>query len=144
MPDSTKIVHQPPGEIFPWPRGWKITALDEAVLAAPSAIISANEVIGNVIRSEDDVRLKLPAGADSVAEAHILIFLKVGQSVFLTKSCQAIVLPNFDGDKSVKRFKLSPVMQKSLRSSILHSLFSILNYFFPATVYPDRNPSHPT
>ena len=88
-----------PGEIFTWPKGWKITALDDSVLAIPSAILSDNEIIGNVIHAEDDVMLRLPTGVDPVSDAHILIHLKEGQSVFLSKSCQALVVSNYEGTK---------------------------------------------
>ena len=109
MSQDAKTAHQPPGQIFPWPKGWKLTALDEAILAIPAAILSDNDIIGSVIHAEDDVRLHLPTGRENEASNLIQIFLKPGQSVFLTKSCQAFVVPVYDGDDKKRRFNLSKV-----------------------------------
>jgi len=109
MTDSGKTCSQPPGEIFAWPKGWKLTALDEATLAVPGAILSDNDVVGSVILAENDVMLKLPTGQNPESDVHILIWLKKGQSVYLSKSCQAIVLPNHEGDKASKRFQVARV-----------------------------------
>jgi hypothetical protein len=35
--EEPKIAHQPPGEVFAWPKGWQLTALDEAILAVSAA-----------------------------------------------------------------------------------------------------------
>ena len=81
MSQDAKTAHQPPGQIFPWPKGWKLTALDEAILAVPAAILSDSDVIGSVIHAEDDVILHLPTGSEKDADALIQIWLKPGQSV---------------------------------------------------------------
>jgi hypothetical protein len=107
------VAHQPPGEVFPWPKGWKLTALDEVVLLVPAQILSDDEPIGSVIHCEDDVRLSLPTVPLDSPDARILIRLRVGQSVWLTKSCQAMVVPNHEQDKVVRRFQLSQVTEGS-------------------------------
>jgi len=109
MTDSGKTCSQPPGEFFAWPKGWRLTALDEATLLIPGAILSDNDVIGSVINADDDVMLNLPTGQNPESDAHILIRLKKGQSVYLSKSCQAMVLPNHEGDKASKRFQAARV-----------------------------------
>jgi hypothetical protein len=105
-PPTERAAHQPPGEVFPWPKGWRITAIDEAVIAVPAAILSANDVIGSVIHCDDEVRLNLPVDA-SVTQ--IQIWLKPGQSVWLSKSCQAVVLAMQEGDAALRRFTLAEV-----------------------------------
>jgi len=109
MSEPAKIAHQPPGVVFPWPKSWKLTALDEAILVIPSAILSNDEVIGSVIHCDDEVRLNLPTGHESESDALMLIKLKEGQSVFLSKSCQAMILPNYEGDKAKKCFTFTYV-----------------------------------
>jgi len=109
MTPPGKIASQPPGQIFPWPKGWKLTALEDAILAIPAAILSDDEVIGSVIHADDDVKVKLPTGQNPESDAHIIMWLEEGQSVYLNKSCQAIVLPNHEGDKVSKRLQLTRV-----------------------------------
>jgi hypothetical protein len=45
MTSPSKIGSQPPLDIFPWPKGWKLTALEDAILAIPAAILSDEEAI---------------------------------------------------------------------------------------------------
>lgn len=103
------IASQPPGEVFPWAKGWRLTAIDEAVVMVPAQVLSNDEPIGSVIQCSDNVRLNLPTDSPHSLEARILIWLQPGQSVWLTKSCQAMVLPSNENDKAVRRFKLSKV-----------------------------------
>jgi hypothetical protein len=91
---SSQIAHQEPGEVFPWPKEWRLTALDEAVLAVPTALLADHETIGSVIHADNDVQLQLSAASDPGADNRILIWLQAGQSVWLTKSCQAMVVPS--------------------------------------------------
>src|SRR5262245_39036610 len=86
------VASQPPGAVFPWKKGWKLTALDEAVLVVPAQILGDDEPIGSVIHCEDGVRLNLPTGPPDEPGAGILIWLRVGESVWLTKSCRAMVV----------------------------------------------------
>jgi hypothetical protein len=110
---TEQIASQPPGEIFPWPKGWKLTALDEVVLLVPAQILSEDEPIVSVIHCEDDVRLSLPTVPPDSPDALNLIWLRVGQSVWLTKSCQAMVVPDNEQDKALRRFRLSQVTENS-------------------------------
>ncbi len=83
--------------------------MDDATLAIPGAILSDDETIGSVIHADDDVKVKLPTGQNPDSDAHIVMWLKKGQSAYLSKSCQAIVLPTYEGDKALRRFNLSRV-----------------------------------
>jgi hypothetical protein len=108
-PPDEKVAHQPPGEVFPWPKGWQLTALDEAILAVPAAILGDNEVIASVIHADDAVRINMPTEPHSMPEALIMLELLAGQSVWLSKSCDAFVVPQREGDSVVRRFKVSKV-----------------------------------
>jgi hypothetical protein len=106
---SGKQVLQPPGEVFAWPKGWQLTALDEAILAVPAAVIGDREIIGSVIHCHDDVRINLPTGTHSTEGARIMLWLKPGQSVWLSKSCDAVVVANGEGDTVGRRFRVTEV-----------------------------------
>jgi hypothetical protein len=106
-PTEAKVAHQRPGEAFPWPKGWQLTALDEAVIAVPAALIGDNEVIGSVIHCGDGVKVNLPSESSSTPGARIMLWLQAGQSVWLSKSCQAVVVPKQEGDTKVRRLRLT-------------------------------------
>src|SRR3954447_8645912 len=110
-PAGERIAHQPPGEVFPWPMGWQLTAVDEAVIAVPAAILSDSEVIGSIIHCDDGVQLNLPTEPHTTPGARIMLWLQAGQSAWLSKSCQAVILPQRDGDTAVRRFRLTEVAQ---------------------------------
>jgi hypothetical protein len=112
-PATEKIAHQPPGAIFPWPTGWQLTALDEAIIAVPAAILGDNETIGSVIHCTDNVRLNLPTTPQAKPDERIMIWLEAGQSVWLTKSCTACVMPAHEGDAVPRRFQLTELAKPS-------------------------------
>src|SRR5262249_49148708 len=85
--------HQPPGEGVPGAGGGQLTALEEAIVAVPAAILGDNETIGAVIHCDDGVRLNLPTAPHPTPDERILIWLQPGQSVWLSKSCQGVVMP---------------------------------------------------
>lgn len=108
-PPDEKVARQPPGEIFPWSKGWQLTALDEAIVAVPAAILGGNEPIGSVIHADDGVQLNIPTEPHSMPDALIMIRLLAGQSVWLSKSCDAFVIPQREGDSALRRFRVSQV-----------------------------------
>lgn len=108
-----KIAHQPPGEVFPWARGWQLTALDEAIIAVPAAILGDNETIGSVIHCVDGVQLNLPTASHAKTGERIMIWLQPGQSVWLSKSCQGVVVPQSEGDTATRRFWLIEVGEQA-------------------------------
>jgi hypothetical protein len=57
--------------------------------------------------------LSLPTVPLVSPDARILMWLSVGQSVWLAKSCQALVVADNEQDKSVRRFRLSQVTEGS-------------------------------
>src|SRR3954464_11788506 len=81
------IAHQPPGEVFPWPKGTVLTALDEATIALPMAIFGKDEPIGSVVLGSADVQVNIPKEGDT-----FYIRLQPGMSVSLSRSCQARVV----------------------------------------------------
>ena len=93
------VATQPPGEVFPWPRGTTLTSLDEAVLALPKAILGPEEPIGSVIQGDDDMGVNIPDQGEV-----LYLRLRPGMSVTLSKSCQAVVVSE---DKKPRRFRIS-------------------------------------
>jgi hypothetical protein len=112
---SGKQVSQPPGKVFPWPKGWQLTALDEAILAVPAAVIGGREIIGSVIHCHDDVRINMPTEPHSTEGARIMLWLRPGQSVWLSKSCEAVVVSNGEGDTVARRFRVKDVTPSAER-----------------------------
>jgi len=92
------IAHQPPGEVFPWPQGTVLTALDEAIIEIPIAIFGDDEPIGSVVFGPNDIQLNIPLEGDSA-----YVHLKPGMSVSLSKSCQARIIAD---DNRPRKFKL--------------------------------------
>lgn len=110
LPEEPQIGHQAPGEVFSWPKRWQLTALDEVILAVPAAILNDDEQIGSVINCEDSVRLNIPTGLPNPND-RILIWLQPGQAVYLSKSCQAMVVPGNEQDREAKRFKVEQLSE---------------------------------
>jgi hypothetical protein len=96
---SEAIAHQPPGEIFPWPQGTILTALDELVIALPMVIFGKDEQIGSVLLCSPNMQIHIPQEGDT-----FLIRLQPGMAVSLTKSCQARVVAD---DGKPRRLKIS-------------------------------------
>ena len=91
------VASQTPGEVFPWPRGTVLTALDEATIALPMAIFDKDQPIGSVVLGPTDMQISFPKEGDV-----FWIRLQPGMSVRLAKSCQAIVVAN---DQQPRRFR---------------------------------------
>jgi hypothetical protein len=93
------VAFQPPGEVFPWPKGVVITAVDEVVLALPVALLAPDRPMGEFVFGPDDMEFSAPAGSE-------VCFLKLrpGMSVSLAKSVQAFVWAE---DKQPRRLKVS-------------------------------------
>ncbi|MGL6097312.1 MAG: hypothetical protein ACRC7O_16125 [Fimbriiglobus sp.] len=112
-PAVEKVAHQPPGVVFPWPKCWRLTAIDEAMIAVPAAILTDGETIGSVIHADDGVRLNLPTVSPITPGELITIWLQPGESVRLSKSCDGIVLQQFEGDTAIRRFRVTEIPQLS-------------------------------
>lgn len=83
-----------PKEIFPWPKGGIITAVDEVVIALPIALFDKDRAMGEFVFGPKDMELNIPPNGDK-----FFIRLKPGMLVSLAKSCQAYVV----ADDSVPR-----------------------------------------
>ena len=105
------VAEQPPGIVFPWPKGKRLTALDETLIMVPEAIIAADEVFGSVIRADDDVLMHLPTRPDEPNQGTITFLLQPGQSIWLTKSCDGMVVPRFKGDAVPRRLRITDAAQ---------------------------------
>lgn len=86
-PADEPIACQPPNEVFPWPKGVVLTAVDEVTIAVPAAMFDPGQPIGRFVFGPDDMEFGSPAGSDVV-----LIRLRPGMSVSLAKSVQAYVV----------------------------------------------------
>ncbi|MBI1373061.1 MAG: hypothetical protein GC159_10050 [Phycisphaera sp.] len=85
------VAAQPPGVIFPWPKGAVLTALDEVALALPTAIFDENRPMTESITGPDDMLVCIPPDSDTFT-----VHLKPGMSVSIAKSCQCYVLADDD------------------------------------------------
>jgi len=96
------VAAQPPGVPFPWPRLTRLSALEDLVLAIPAAAIATNEKIGDVVHSDADAEIRLPASA---TDTLIHLRLKAGMSVWLSKSVQGVVVAT---DRRPRKIRVIP------------------------------------
>jgi len=59
------------------------------------------------------VQLNMPTEPHTTPGVRVMIWLQAGQSAWLSKSCQAVVLPQSEGDTAVRRFQLTEVTQRA-------------------------------
>jgi hypothetical protein len=85
--DGTVAAAQPPRQVFPWPRGAVITAVDEVVLALPVALFDKDRPMGEFVFGPDDMEFNVPPEGET-----FFIRLKPGMSVSLAKSCDSFVV----------------------------------------------------
>ncbi|HEX4590497.1 MAG TPA: hypothetical protein VH120_11240 [Gemmataceae bacterium] len=93
------VAKQPPGHVFPWPKGTVLTAVDDVVFALPLAVFGDDEAIGSVLHGPKEMEINIPLEGNT-----FYIRLSSGMSVSLTKSCQACVVAN---DGRPRRIKVS-------------------------------------
>jgi hypothetical protein len=99
-PPGDVVAAQPHGQLFPWPKGAVLTAVDEVVLALPLALFDKDRPMGEFIFGESDLQMTIPPGGDK-----IFIRLMPGMSVRLAKSVQSYVVSD---DRKPRRIKLTP------------------------------------
>jgi hypothetical protein len=80
------IAAQPHGEIFPWPKGAVLTAIDELVLALPTALFG-DRPMGESLFTPDDAQINVPPEGDT-----FFVRLMPGMSISLAKSVQSYVV----------------------------------------------------
>ena len=100
---EASIAHQPPGEVFPWTKGVRLVAVDDVTFAIPAAVLSEDEQIGSVVLGDADIDIGLPKVSHSTPGAMIYLRLRAGMSVWLSRSCQAMVVAD---DKTPRRIKV--------------------------------------
>ena len=91
------IATQPHGEIFPWPKGAVLTAIDELVLALPTALFGGGP-IGESLFTPDDAQINIPPESDT-----FFVRLMPGMSISLAKSVQCYVVSE---DAKPRRIKV--------------------------------------
>lgn len=94
------IASQPPGEIFLWPKGVILTAVDELMLALPKGLIDKGRPIGEFLFGPNDMEISIPPEGDS-----ILVRLAPGMSIRSAKSVQSYVVA---ADKTPRKVKVTP------------------------------------
>jgi hypothetical protein len=80
------IATQPHGEIFPWPKGAVLTAIDELVLALPTALFGDRPMKESLF-TPDDAQVNIPPDGDT-----FFVRLMPGMSISLAKSVQSYVV----------------------------------------------------
>ena len=100
MKSAEHIALQPHGQIFPWPRGAVITAVDEiVVLEIPMELFGKDKKIGDCLFGSSDIEMNSPPGVD-----RFFIRLKPGMFVSLAVSVQAMVISE---DGKPRRIKMT-------------------------------------
>lgn len=80
------IATQPHGEIFNWPKGAVLTAVDELVLALPTALFGDLPMKESLF-TPDDAEISVPPEGDT-----FFVRLMPGMSISLAKSVQSCVV----------------------------------------------------
>ena len=104
--ETGKIVVQPPGEIFNWPKGVVLTALDEVTLSLPVALVETlpqDQPMESVIHGHDDMRIYIPRAHGDTKDNAIYASLKPGMSLSNSVPLQAFIVAK---DKTPRRFRI--------------------------------------
>ncbi len=97
--DSDLIAAQPPGEMFPWPKGAVLTAIDDLVLALPMDLFDKDRPMAEFVFGPEDMQMNIPPNGDT-----FFIRLMPGMSVSLAKSVQSRVVAE---DATPRRIKVT-------------------------------------
>ena len=97
------IATQPHGQIFPWPKGAVLTAVDELVLALPVALFDKDRPMSEFVFGPNDMQMNIPPASDT-----FFVRLMPGMSISLAKSVQSYVV---SGDQKPRRIKVRPPPQ---------------------------------
>jgi hypothetical protein len=91
------IAAQPHGEIFPWPKGAVLTAVDELVLALPMALFDKDRPMSEAVFGPDDLQMNIPPDGDT-----FFVRLMPGMSISLAKSVQSYVVAEDGKPRRIK------------------------------------------
>jgi len=105
-PEGEVVASQPPGEVFPWPKGAVLTAVDEVVLQLPIALFDKDKPMGDFLVGSEGMEVNIPPKRES-----FLIRLRPGMSAQLGKSVEARVIA--DDAKPRRIMVKKPPAQKS-------------------------------
>ena len=78
-----------PGEVFTWPKGRTITAIDPVIIELPKALFRPDDPMQDVIQGDDDMGIVLPPHSEN-----ILLSLKSGMSVTIRRNSEACLFAN--------------------------------------------------
>ena len=96
LQEGELIATQPHGEIFPWPKGAVLMALDELVLALPIALFGDRPMKESLF-APDDAQMDIPPKGDT-----FFVRLMPGMSISCAKSVQSYVVSE---DGKARRIK---------------------------------------
>jgi hypothetical protein len=92
------IVTQPHGEVFPWPKGAVLTAVDERVLALPTALFDKARPMSEFVFAPDGAQMNIPPDGNTC-----FVRLMPGMSISLAKTVQSYVISD---DQKPRRIKV--------------------------------------
>ena len=95
---SGVLASQPPGQVFPWPKGAVITAVDEIVFAIPVALFEKDRPMSEAIFGPPDMEINVPPGNEM-----FFVRLKPGMSLSLAKSVESLIVAD---DKTPRRIRV--------------------------------------
>ena len=112
LTDDDILASQPPGRIFPWPKGCRIIAVDEVVIAIPLALFEKDRPMSDFLVASKDVKFNVPPDGDK-----FFVHLLPGHSATLAKSCYAFLVAD-DGEH--RRLKVTHPSKLNTQSQIPH------------------------
>ncbi len=102
--EGETLVSQRPGEIFPWPLGMELTAVDSLTLALPKKLLEEGRALEKSVFGPDEMHVDLPAIGDT-----FFVRLAPGMTVSLARSCEAYLLAE---DKKPRRLKVTRTVDR--------------------------------
>ncbi len=96
------VVSQPPGEIFLWPEGMKITAIDMVIIALPKMLFQGDQIMSSLVDADKEINVAIPTGSDN-----IFFYVKPGMALTLKKSSELFIVSN---DHKPRRIRINKPM----------------------------------
>ena len=104
-PDE-RVVVAVPGEVFRWPKGARITAIDAVVLALPKALFGKDEKLDTLVDADDEMKIAVPPDSDN-----IYLYVQPGMSVTIKKSSESYVVAK---DKTPRKLRVTLPKQNAV------------------------------
>ena len=82
-----RVIIMTPGEVFRWPKGRTITAIDSVVLGLPKALFRKDEQIGDIVEADDEMYVAFPPDSEN-----ILLFVEPGMSVTINRNSESYLV----------------------------------------------------